>query len=331
MVDWSERWMVSALAAGLSMMACQRSTPGAGSGQAAASVALPAPTGPSRLPALRAALRTSVSAETDHTPAPTPPATASLEKVSYPSPLGKNVAYVSPVKPGAKRPGIVWIAGGMDWGIADSAWGPAPRNNDQSARAFREAGVALMLPALRGSNENPGHNECFLGEVDDVIAAADYLAKRPDVDPERLYLGGHSTGGTMVLLVVESTQRFRAAFAFGPVADPRQYGDSGCLRPDAPEAEAKARSPIEFLQDIRTPTFVLEGELGNAEVLPLLREAKGSAPLEVLVIPRADHFSALATASEDIAKQILADTGATTQIKLDVAAIAQRAPAPEPR
>jgi dipeptidyl aminopeptidase/acylaminoacyl peptidase len=333
MVESSCRWIIGALAAFLSVTACQRSTPSAGSGQAVASKALPsAAPAPQRLPALRAALRTTVSAETDHTPAPTPPAKTLLEKVFYPSPLGKNVAYVSPVKPGAKRPGIVWIAGGMDWGIADSAWGPAPRNNDQSARAFREAGVASMLPALRGSNENPGHNECFLGEIDDVIAAADYLAKRPDVDPERLYLGGHSTGGTMVLLVVESTQRFRAAFAFGPVADPRQYGDGGCLRADAPEVEAKARSPIEFLQDIRTPTFVLEGELsGNAQVLPMLRDAKGGAPLEILVIPRADHFSALATASEDIAKQILADSGATTQIKLDVAAIAKRAPAPEPR
>ena len=103
------------------------------------------------------------------------------------------------------------------------AWAPALRENDQSARGFRESGVVLMLPSLRGSNLNPGRNEFFFGEVDDVIAAANWLATRPDVDPNRIYLGGHSTGGTLALLVAESTPRFRAVFAFGPVASVRSH------------------------------------------------------------------------------------------------------------
>ncbi len=83
----------------------------------------------------------------------------------YDAPLGRNVAYVTPVKAATKRPAMLWIAGGMDFGIGSETWEPAPRSNDQSARAFRERGLVLMRPSLRGSNENPGKNECFLGEV----------------------------------------------------------------------------------------------------------------------------------------------------------------------
>ena len=53
---------------------------------------------------------------------------------------------------------------------------------------------------------------------------ADYLAGQPYVDPERVYLGGHSTGGTLVMLVAASSDRSRAMFSFGPVEDVSGYG-----------------------------------------------------------------------------------------------------------
>ena len=188
-----------------------------------------APTGHYSLPDLRKSLKTTVGqGERDDTPAPEPPAGV-LEKVSYAAPLGRNVAYVTPVRPGARGPAIVWIVGGFGFGIDENAWQTATRDNDQSAAVFRKAGIAQMYPALRGASQNPGHHECFLGEVDDILAATDFLAQRPDVDPARIYLGGHSTGGTMVLLAAESTSRYRAVFAFGPVGDIRQYGKGSCL------------------------------------------------------------------------------------------------------
>ena len=273
--------------------------------------------------ALRALLGTKVNVATDHTPAPKPPAKL-FEKVSYPAPLGPNVAYVSPVKNGTRRPAILWLAGGFDWSINDAFWLPSSRSNDQSARAFRDAGIVLMLPALRGSNENPGHNECFFGEVEDVLTAADFLAKRPDVDPKRIYLGGHSTGATLALLAAESTKRFRAVFAFGPVADPRQYGKDGCLPDGLSDAELVVRAPLSGMDQLTTPTFIIEGsEQGNSDTFPDLRKHAHST-VQFLEVPGATHFSVLSPGTEVIARAILADTAEEPQLAVSVQNIASR-------
>ncbi len=274
------------------------------------------------LVAARAALKTTIQLRADPTPAERPPAKL-LIKTTYLRGTDQLVAYETPVKPGARRPAIVWIAGGFDWGIGSSAWSAGPPQNDQSASALRPEGIVLMLPALRGGSGNPGKPECFLGEVDDILAAAEHLSKRADVDPTRIYLGGHSTGGTLVLLAAASTDRFRAVFAFGPVPDPRGYGDSGCLPPKAPEAEYLARAPIEWIDSVVTPTFVIEGkDGGNAAGFPMLQK-RASPAVRFLVIPGATHFSVLAPASALIAQAILADTGLKATISLDEATIAQ--------
>lgn len=255
---------------------------------------------------LRRAHQTTVFGEADPDPAPAPPKDV-FDRVHYPTPLGDNVAYVTPPSPTDPRPAIVWIAGGFDWGIGQGAWSTPERNNDQTARAFREAGIVLMLPSLRGSNGNPGRNECFLGEVDDILAAGRFLATRPDVDPQRIYLGGHSTGGTLALLAAASTDLFAAVFAFGPVADPRGYGDMGCLPTTIDDTEARLRSPIAFLDQIRTSTVVIEGMGGNTSSFGPLEAARGEAPVQLLAVPGADHFDVLAPVTEVIARAILED------------------------
>lgn len=113
---------------------------------------------------------------------------------SYASPVGQLAAYVTPDPgDGQRHPAIIWITGGDCNSIGD-IWSPQDPYNDQSASAFREHGLVMMYPSLRGGNENPGQREGFYGEVDDVLAAADYLAQLPYVDSARIYLGGHSTG-----------------------------------------------------------------------------------------------------------------------------------------
>lgn len=286
----------------------QQSVLGSEPGMLRGSLPTPDAQAPLPLAERRRALATRVFAETDHTPAKAPPAGV-FTKVTYPAPLGANVAYVTPPRPGPKRAAVIWIGGGLDWNIGDIAWRSAPREDDRSARAFRDAGLVLMLPALRGSNENPGRNECFLGEVDDLIAARDHLASRDDVDPERVYLAGHATGGTLALLAAASSDRFRAVFAFTPVADARQYGTvsgGGCLPAEAAAEELALRAPLNFVGSIRTPTFVFEGGAGGgAESFEVLRAAASSS-VHFAVIPDVDSKSIVAPGTEAIARAIVA-------------------------
>ena len=230
----------------------------------------------------------------------------------YPAPAGKFAAYLSPdPKDGKRHPAIVWITGG-DCNSTGDVWSPAPRDNDQTAAAYRKAGIVMMFPSLRGGNDNPGTKEGFLGEVDDVLAAADFLARQPYVDPARIYLGGHSTGGTLALLVAESSNRFRGVFAFGPAAEARDYGVHNKFVPadlSLPQ-ENKLRSPIAWLADIQTPTWVLEGTEGNIDALRDLAKASTNVQVHFVTIQGATHFATLAPTNELLAKKIVQDTGA---------------------
>jgi acetyl esterase/lipase len=136
-----------------------------------------------------------------------PPASSGLKLISYAAPLGQNAAYVS-ADPGdgKKHAAIIWLVGGFSNSISDIAWTPGVASNDQSASGFRAHGIVMMYPSLRGGNTNPGHIETFYGEVDDVLAAARHLASLDYVDPKRIYLGGHSTGGTLALLVAAAAE-----------------------------------------------------------------------------------------------------------------------------
>ena len=190
-----------------------------------------------------------------------PPTSSKLKLVQYPAPLGQNADYLSAdPDDGKKHPAIIWLVGGFSNSIGAIAWTPGPASNDQSASGFRDHGILMMYPSLRGGNTNPGHLETFLGEIDDVLAAAKYLASLDYVDPKRIYLGGHSTGGTLALLVAAASEdRFRAVFSLGPVEDVTGYGDDVLPFELSNPKEARLRAPQKWLKDIQCPTFVFEG------------------------------------------------------------------------
>ncbi|MFL5245512.1 MAG: alpha/beta hydrolase family protein [Gemmataceae bacterium] len=230
--------------------------------------------------------------------------------VHYDSPAGKLAAYLSPdPKDGKKHPAIIWITGGDCNSIGD-VWHKGPPSNDQSASAFREAGIPMMFPSLRGGNDNPGVKEGFYGEVEDVVAAAAYLSKQGFVDPKRIYLGGHSTGGTLVLLVAESSDAFRAVFSFGPVDDVAGYGRQYLPFDISNRREIELRSPGRWLQYIHIPVFVFEGtEKGNLASLQAMARTSTNPQVHFFPVKGADHFSILVPTTRLIAQQIQRDTG----------------------
>ena len=226
--------------------------------------------------------------------------------VKYPTSIGDMSAYLSKADgSNNKQAAIIWITGGFPPGGADaSAWTSVSPNNDQSAKIYRQLGMVMMYPFLRGSGGNPGFQEGFFGEVDDVISALKYLQKVDYVDPNRIYLGGHSTGGTLALLVAALTDQFRAVFAFGPVADPQVYGANNALHDSTIELENKLRAPINYLTSIKSPTYVIEGTEGNIDSLNKLQSVSKNQNLFFLPIKGANHFETLAPINQFIADQI---------------------------
>lgn len=254
---------------------------------------------------LRETHQTAIFEEPDEPHDPPTPPEGMFDLVRYPAPLGENLAFVTPPRE-ERGPAILWVIGGLRFGLEDTPWTYTDDSNQQSARAFREAGITTMFASLRGRTGNPGRPECFFGEVDDLIAAGEWLAARPDVDLERLFIGGHSGGGTMALLVVESTDLFAGAIVLGPVGDTRVLGERGCLPPGTSGVEAQVRAPIEWVSQIRVPTLIIEGTGGGGgRDLPLFEQERGDAPVRVLASPIDDHFSLIAPVTRAAAARIV--------------------------
>ena len=230
--------------------------------------------------------------------------------VKYQSPVGPLSAYLTPDNgDGMKKPAIIWITGGDCNSIGD-VWGKMSKQNDQTASAFREAGLVMLFPSLRGGNDNPGVKEGFLGEVDDVLAAAGALEKLPYVDKDRIYLGGHSTGGTLVFLVAACTNRFRAVFSFGPVDSVAGYPDEFIPFNKSIALEVKLRSPIYWTQSVQCPLFLFEGTNGgNVGALNHISTISKNPLIHCFPVDGYDHFSILYPLTHLLAKKINADVG----------------------
>lgn len=238
--------------------------------------------------------------------APDSPAGSDFDLVDYDSPVGPLAAYVTR-NPGDGRPhpAIVWITGGDNNSIGD-VWTPNDRANDQSASAFRKAGCVMMFPSQRGGNDNPGQREGFYGEVDDILAATDHLAALPYVDPEQIYLGGHSTGGTMALLVGECSDRYRGVFALGPVAAAAQYGGDFVYCDVHDQHEMALRAPLFWLHCVTTPLYVFEGaEQGNWDAIQMMVDENTNPQIRFFKVPGHDHFSLIAPLTERLAAMVV--------------------------
>lgn len=195
---------------------------------------------------------------------------------------------------------------------AGPAWFPSHPQGLCRASVHFENSAA---PSLRGGNTNPGHIETFYGEVDDVLAAADYVASLDYVDPARIYLGGHSTGGTLALLVAAAAPegRFRAVFALGAVEDVTGYGPDVLPFDLSNPKEGRLRAPQNWLADIHCPTLVFEGtkQPGNFSSLQALQKRSHNPQIQFIPVPDGTHFSIIAPMVEKLSRHILADTPGT--------------------
>lgn len=249
--------------------------------------------------------------------APDTPPTKFFDLIKYRSPAGDMSAYVTPDPgDGKKHPIILWLVGGFSNSISGTAWEDAPENNDQSAAAYRKAGLLMMFPSLRGGNDNPGRIEVCCGEVDDVLAAAKHAATLPYVDPSRIYLGGHSTGGTLALLVAGSSDLFRAVISYGPAHNVAVYGQNNLPFNGEDKTELIVRAPIVCLPEIKVPAFVLEGTDGNIEALRQMAKLNKNPLVRLHEVPGTTHFTILSPFNRLFAEKLVADKGEKCALEL---------------
>ncbi|MEZ4448545.1 MAG: alpha/beta fold hydrolase [Nannocystaceae bacterium] len=180
--------------------------------------------------------------------------------------------YRPPARFTGKRPVVVLIHGGPE---GQSRVGFIGRNNYY----LSELGVALIYPNVRGST---GYGKSYVrldnGElredsVKDIGALLDWIATRPELDPERVMIMGGSYGGYMTLAsAVHYADRIRCAVDIVGISnfvtflenteayrrDLRrvEYGDE---RDPKMRELLQSISPLTHADKIKKPLFVIQG------------------------------------------------------------------------
>jgi len=179
------------------------------------------------------------------------------------------------VKPHGFREGTRYPVLFLIHGGPQGAWGESWTYR-WNAQVFAAAGFVVVMPNPRGST---GYGQKFTDEInldwggkpyEDIMAVADYVAKLPYVDADKMAAAGGSYGGYMADWLLGHTQRFKALVTHAGVFDLRSmFGETEELwfpfwefsgAPwDNPDVYAKW-SPSFYAKDFATPTLVVHGE-----------------------------------------------------------------------
>lgn len=197
-------------------------------------------------------------------PLQTPPGAS---EISYRSGDLILKAFVTP-DPGDDRrhPAVLFLHGGFAFGGDD--W--------EMPQPYRDAGFIVMIPILRGENGQPGSYTMFYDEVEDVLAAADSLAALPYVDARRIFVSGHSAGGTLAMLAAMASDRFRAAASLSGSPDQKANAKSQPTLVSFDQSdprEFRLRSPVTYATSFKSPVRMYFGNQEAWARVPTQRTA----------------------------------------------------------
>jgi len=169
--------------------------------------------------------------------------------------------------PNRRYPAILWLHGGQesqyDYGF------------DFRVQLFAANGYVVVMPNVRGSGGRGldfalSLNKAYgTHDVEDVIVATDYVIEQGYVDPDRLGVGGWSSGGTLTSFVIAKTDRFAGAISGASVGwYTSTYGHDPYYLWWHTELGAPwenrdlwdSISPFMYVENITTPTLFIGGE-----------------------------------------------------------------------
>ncbi|MDO8485704.1 MAG: S9 family peptidase [Candidatus Limnocylindrales bacterium] len=171
--------------------------------------------------------------------------------------------------PTGERPPLVVLSHGGPTSDASTAL-------DMAKQLLTSRGIALVDVDYGGSS---GYGRAYRRElngtwgvvdVDDCVAAAQFLVARGDVDPERMAIAGGSAGGYTTLAALAFRDVFAAGvsrFGVGDLEtmtrDTHKFESRYLDRLVGPYPEAaetyRERSPVHFLDEISCPVLVMQG------------------------------------------------------------------------
>ena len=140
---------------------------------------------------------------------------------TYKDEFSMSYAFYTPERKDEKSPLIIWLHGGGEGGtdptvplLANRA---ANYASDEIQAIFK--GAYVLVPQCPGAWMHNAQGEMNHGEGDDVYHKGlmafikDFVEDHPDIDSDRVYVGGCSNGGYMSLkLILEHPDYFAAGF-----------------------------------------------------------------------------------------------------------------------
>lgn len=203
---------------------------------------------------------------------------------------------------GKRYPLVLYIHGGPH-----SQYGEQWFDETQNLAA---AGFMVLYTNPRGSSGYGAdftystRGRWFAEDYEDLMKAVDLAAARPDVDSTRMGVTGGSYGGVMTAWITVKTHRFKAAQADRMISNWWSwYGTSDAQgltefefygRPWDNPAMYDTLSPIRYVRQVRTPTFILQSEedhrtpMTDAEQWFAALKRQGT-PVEFVRYPRSTH------------------------------------------
>ncbi len=240
-----------------------------------------------------------------------PALVATCEQIQVPSTDGTPIhcLLMKPADPPAPLPLALWIHGGPI-GMSGDGW-----HWRWNPLLLAAQGFAVAMPNPRGSSGfgqqfvqaiwgNVWGDQCYR----DLMAVADALSERPDIDAQRMAAMGGSFGGYMVNWIGTQTDRFRCLVSHAGIANmaaftgvtdhpPEWYLEMGGENPYLDPQRFDRFAPMRQIGQWRTPTLITHGErdyrcpVGEALTLFEALQYHGVAS-ELLVFPDENHWIA---------------------------------------
>lgn len=175
-------------------------------------------------------------------------------------------------------PTIMEVHGGPVWSNRNR-WMSGVRAEPQ---AFVHRGYAVFRPNPRGSG---GRGQSFAQQVvgdmggkdtQDLLSGLDHLVDQGYTDPSKIGVMGVSYGGFMSSWIITQDSRFAASIPISPVTNwvsmqwttnvPRFVRHFLDNAPEKPNGLYHGRSPVNFVNNVSTPTLVVVGDLDRISV-----------------------------------------------------------------